>query len=189
MAWARALTGCLASPEQPPWFVGLDGVSAERLLASIGSFIAVDCWRAMADDELNNLRRLYVAIQKREADQLRGSLTHDFELDSPEALPWGGVRHAPEGIETVLEIFLDHVEGSWGDAEDFLDAGDGIVVLGRARGRARTTGDEFEVPFAHVWGWPTAYRRCAVAISIPNRSWPRSANLRARPTNRTTLSW
>jgi ketosteroid isomerase-like protein len=52
----------------------------------------------------------------------------------------------------VLEIFLDHVEGSWADAEDFLDAGDRIVVLGRARGRARTTGDEFEVPFAHVWG-------------------------------------
>jgi ketosteroid isomerase-like protein len=51
----------------------------------------------------------------------------------------------------VVELHAEHVDGSWFDPDDFLDAGDRIVVLGRARGRAMATGEEFEVPFAHVW--------------------------------------
>ena len=106
----------------------------------------------MSKDELRTLRNLYAAIQSQNAVELRGALSHDVELDLPATLPWGGVRHGVDGIETVLEIFLEHVEGSWADVDELLDAGDRIVVLGRARGRARTSGSEFEVPFAHVWG-------------------------------------
>jgi len=106
----------------------------------------------MSKDEVSTLRNLYAAIHSRNPDELRGALSHDFELDLPAALPWGGIRHGADGIETVHEIFLDHVEGSWADVDEFLDAGQRIVVLGRARGRARGSGNEFEVPFAHVWG-------------------------------------
>ena len=93
----------------------------------------------MSKDELRTLRNLYAAIQSQNAVELRGALSHDVELDLPATLPWGGVRHGVDGIETVLEIFLEHVEGSWADVDELLDAGDRIVVLGRARGRARTS--------------------------------------------------
>jgi hypothetical protein len=63
----------------------------------------------------------------------------------------GGTRHGPAGIQGFLEIFHDHVEGSWADPDEFLDAGDRVVVLGRMRGRPRAHGAEFEVAFAHVW--------------------------------------
>ena len=48
------------------------------------------------------------------------------------------------------------------DPDDFLDAGDRVVVLGRMRGRAKSSGAEFEVEFAHVWaltdGVPSWFR-------------------------------
>jgi uncharacterized protein len=37
------------------------------------------------------------------------------------------------------------------DPDDFLDAGDRMVVLGRMRGRAKASGREYEVEFVHVW--------------------------------------
>ena len=52
----------------------------------------------------------------------------------------------------MSEIVDDHVEGTWADHDELFDAGDRTVVLGRLRGRARSSGVAFEVPFAHVWG-------------------------------------
>jgi uncharacterized protein len=106
---------------------------------------------ALAEEELHTLWCIYSAIQARDPVELRRRLAHDFELSLPEGLPWGGTRHGPEGVESVAEVFVEHVDGAWADPDDFLDAGERVVVLGRARGRARATGVEFEVPFAHVW--------------------------------------
>jgi ketosteroid isomerase-like protein len=35
--------------------------------------------------------------------------------------------------------------------DEFLDAGDEVVVLGRYRGTAKQTGKRLDVPFVHVW--------------------------------------
>jgi ketosteroid isomerase-like protein len=78
-------------------------------------------------------------------------VTHDIELTLPDPLPWGGTHHGHDGVRSFARIFRDHVEGPWADPDDFLDAGDRIVVLGRLRGRARESGEDFEVGFAHVW--------------------------------------
>ena len=106
----------------------------------------------MSDDDVRSLRRVYEALLRRDVPELRSALAHDIEWQLPETVPWGGTHHGPEGIDALSEIFRDHVEGSWAEPDDFLDAGERIVVLGRARGRARLSGQEFEVPFAHVWG-------------------------------------
>lgn len=106
----------------------------------------------MSQDDIRSVRRVYDAMQRGDAEDFRKDLAHDIEWRLPDALPWGGTRHGPDGVETLLETFQDHVEGSWADPDDFLDAGDRIVVLGRLRGRARASGRSFEVRFAHVWG-------------------------------------
>ena len=106
----------------------------------------------MADEDVERVRSVYAAMARHDAEQLADALAHDIEWTLPEALPWGGTRHGPGGIRAMVEIFGEHVEGAWADPDDFLDAGDRIVVLGRARGTVRATGEEYEVPFAHVWG-------------------------------------
>ena len=105
----------------------------------------------MPEDEIRSLRRVYAALQRHDADGLCEMLAHDIVCRLPEALPWGGTHHGHLGVTALAEIFDDHVDGLWADPDDYLDAGHSIVVLGRVRGRARSSGQEFEVPFAHVW--------------------------------------
>jgi ketosteroid isomerase-like protein len=105
----------------------------------------------MPEFEIQALRRIYDALSRWDVDEFAGDVTHDFELILPDTLPWGGTRHGRDGVEAFATIFRDHVEGQWADADDFIEAGDLIVVLGRLRGHAIATGEEFEVHFAHVW--------------------------------------
>jgi uncharacterized protein len=105
----------------------------------------------MAEFEIQSLRRIYDALSRWDMDEFANDVTHDFEFILPATVPWGGTRHGPDGVSAYAAIFRDHVEGQWADADDFIDADDVIVVLGRLRGRARATGEEFEVHFAHVW--------------------------------------
>ena len=84
-------------------------------------------------------------------DELTKDITHDFELILPETVPWGGTHHGPDGVEAFATIFRDHVDGQWADPDDFIDGDDVIVVLGRQRGRAKATGEKYEVHFAAAW--------------------------------------
>jgi uncharacterized protein len=77
-------------------------------------------------------------------------LDPEIEWHVPDTLPGGGDLH---GHWEVL-AFLDTTSKLWEDAypepEEFLPAGDTLVVLGTWRARARATGVLVEVPFAHV---------------------------------------
>ena len=105
----------------------------------------------MPESEIEALRRIYDALARWDVDEFANDVTHDFELVLPKTVPWGGTRHGRDGVEAYAAIFRDHVEGQWADPDDFIEAGDLIVVLGRLRGRAKATGEEYEVGFAHVW--------------------------------------
>jgi len=105
----------------------------------------------MPEMEIQALRRIYEALSRWDIDEFANDVTHDFEFILPETVPWGGTRHGHDGVAAFATIFRDHVEGQWADADDFIDAGELIVVLGRLRGRARASGEEFETHFVHIW--------------------------------------
>jgi uncharacterized protein len=105
----------------------------------------------MSAEDCEAIKRIYDAFSRWDVPELSRDVTHDFELNEPEVLPYGGTRHGYDGVEAFATVFQDHVEGPWADPDDFLDAGDRIVVVGRMAGTARATGRDFEVPFAHVW--------------------------------------
>jgi ketosteroid isomerase-like protein len=105
----------------------------------------------MPEPEIQALQRIYDALSRWDVDEFVNDVTHDFEFVLPETVPWGGTRHGRDGVAAYATIFRDHVDGQWADADDFINAGDLIVVLGRLRGRAKASGQEYEVHFAHVW--------------------------------------
>jgi uncharacterized protein len=105
----------------------------------------------MSDFEIHAVRRIYEAFSRWDVDELARDVTHDFELNMPEALPWGGTFHGMDGVDAFTSVFRDHVEGQWADPDEFIGDDDAVVVLGRLQGRARSTGAEFEVSFAHAW--------------------------------------
>jgi ketosteroid isomerase-like protein len=77
-------------------------------------------------------------------------LDSDVEWHVPDTLPGGGDLH---GHLEVLGFF-DATTRLWSEPypepEEFLPSGDTLVVLGRWRARATSTGVRVDVPFAHV---------------------------------------
>ncbi len=105
----------------------------------------------MAADDIGAVRRIYAAFARWDIDEMLRDVTHDFEFVLPESVPFGGRSHGSEAIRTFARLFQEHVDGGFADPDDFLDAGDRVVVLGRMRGRGRSTGRDFDAPFAAVW--------------------------------------
>jgi hypothetical protein len=107
----------------------------------------------MSDDEIRRVMRVYSAFERWDFDDLEQYLSHDIELTLPDGVPFGGVRHGHDGIRSFARQFTEHLDAGFAEPDDFLDAGDRVVVVGRIRGLAKKTGREFEVPFAHVWAF------------------------------------
>jgi ketosteroid isomerase-like protein len=105
----------------------------------------------VADNDVDAVRRIYTALTRWDVDDMVADVSHDIEMTLPDPLPWGGTHHGHDGVRSFARIFRDHVDGPWADPDDFLEAGDRIVVLGRLRGQGRTSGQGFEVGFVHVW--------------------------------------
>jgi uncharacterized protein len=71
---------------------------------------------------------------------------------APEVLPQGGVYQGREGVQE----FFAKLAGAWSEigveVERVVDSREDVVVLGRARGIAKTGGGvSVEYPFAHAW--------------------------------------
>lgn len=105
----------------------------------------------MPKEEIEAVRRIYDAMSRWDVEALAHSVTHDFELNLPESVPFGGTRHGYDGVEAFASVFRDHVDGPWAEPDELFDSDDALVVLGRLRGRGKQSGRGFEVPFAHAW--------------------------------------
>ena len=99
------------------------------------------------------MRRIYDAFARWDVDEMLRDVAHDFVMTLPDTVPFGGTRHGPDAMHTFARIYQDWIDGPFADPDDFLDAGDRLVVLGRLRGRGKATGRDYEVDFAHVWAF------------------------------------
>ena len=62
-----------------------------------------------------------------------------------------GTFHGPEGFKAFIEGQLAIIEDLRSEPDEFIDAGERVVVPCRLRGRARKTGIPLEYRFVHVW--------------------------------------
>jgi uncharacterized protein len=62
-----------------------------------------------------------------------------------------GTFHGPEGFKGFIEGQLAIIEDLRSDPEEFIDAGDCVVVPFRFSGRARNTGIPLEYHYVHLW--------------------------------------
>ncbi len=99
------------------------------------------------------VRRSYVAFAADDMDGVVGDMHPDIVWHQAQGLPHGGVYH---GLAEVRRNVFDPLDRDWwseftAEPDEFLDAGDEIMVLGRYRGVAKETGKKLDVPFVHVW--------------------------------------
>ncbi|HTF54126.1 MAG TPA: nuclear transport factor 2 family protein [Pseudonocardia sp.] len=121
----------------------------------------------MASSDLEIMRGVYDAFARRDLDTIRAAIHPDFVMEQSTALPWGGVRHGPDGFFAFLGALLSHVDPTVA-IEDLFDAGDHVVQVGHTSGTVLDTGAPFRAREVHVWqlrdGLITSYR---VLIDVP----------------------
>jgi ketosteroid isomerase-like protein len=107
----------------------------------------------LSEHNVQIVRGIYEAIASRDIPAVLGALAPDVEWLSPESLPYGGTHVGPQAVgERYFGGFMTHVDDDFRlEAEDFLDAGDHVVVIARLSGRARGNGAQFDVPSLQVW--------------------------------------
>jgi len=99
------------------------------------------------------VRRSYDAFARDDMDGVLADMHADIVWHQAQGLPHGGIYH---GLDAVRRNVFDPLDRDWwaeftAEPDEFLDAGDDVVVLGRYRGVAKETGKKLDVPFVHVW--------------------------------------
>ena len=101
---------------------------------------------------LEIIQELYRAFREKDYDRFLHICTPDLEWIQNEGFPRGATYRGVEAVvERVFQAFdLDWESWSF-EIEQYLDAGQTIIVIGSYAGRHRLSGKSFRSPAAHVY--------------------------------------
>ena len=106
----------------------------------------------MSDAAVQIVKRLYNAFAHRDANAIRELFAPDIEWIQNEGFPNGG-RHV--GADTVINDVFGKFRTEWSawrvTTDEYLDAGDTVVVIGDYHGTHAATGRSMTAAFAHVY--------------------------------------
>lgn len=104
---------------------------------------------------MNNIeviQQLYKAFREQDYDAFRNITTDDLEWIQNEGFPGGATRKgASEVIKGVFKANHNNWENFAFNIEEFLDAGNSVIVIGRYTGRDRTSNKPMIAAAAHVY--------------------------------------
>ena len=82
--------------------------------------------------------------------QIREVCDPDFVLRPSGLFPEHGEMHGPEGLLKFMQGQAEAFERMWIEADEFIEAGDRVVIPIRFGGRARHTGLDVEFEVTHL---------------------------------------
>jgi ketosteroid isomerase-like protein len=97
------------------------------------------------------IRRLLHAFNDRDLEALLPGIHPEAEIQSLRAQLEGRAYRGHEGMRQMLADLDDDWTFVQMDGEDFREADDQVVMLGRLRARGRASGVDLDVPVAVVW--------------------------------------
>ena len=96
------------------------------------------------------IRHGYEAYRRRDFSRVLGLMHPDIEIVQTELLPWGGHYRGLAQAQAFFGGLARHIENEL-DVDAIVPAGRHVAVTGRTRGRVRRNGEEFNLPFVHLW--------------------------------------
>ena len=84
-------------------------------------------------------------------DRFTEEVTWTVATDEPEGGQEAGPIRGPAEVQEMLARFWETVDQPWVQAEEFVDAGDRVVVRWRGGGIGRASGIAVEWPETHVY--------------------------------------
>ena len=104
---------------------------------------------------MNNIeviQELYRAFREKDYDAFLRISTDDLEWIQNEGFPGGATRKsASEVVEKVFKANNNNWQGFAYQIEQFLDAGNSVIVIGKYAGRYRISGKSMHASAAHVY--------------------------------------
>jgi ketosteroid isomerase-like protein len=105
----------------------------------------------MSGENFALLQRAYEAFNSGELESFLGMLDEGFVYRTREELPGGGQFQGPAAFRERLEA-LGEVYGEVRfEPQEFIEAGEHIVVVLRQKARGRASGVTLEEPLTHAW--------------------------------------
>jgi uncharacterized protein len=98
------------------------------------------------------VRASYEASARGDLDGLLAPFDADSSWTEMAGFPYAGTYHGPAEIKDRVFMPMDaDWEDFRADVEEYLDAGDAVVTIGRYRATHRESGKPLDVRFAHLW--------------------------------------
>ena len=104
----------------------------------------------MSKESLEIVSEIYEALARRDLPALLNLIDSKIIVLQTELLPWGGEYLGLEGVQEFFTKLYGSIESQLA-VEEFVDAGDKVIVIGSSSGRVRATGATFNVRAVHVW--------------------------------------
>jgi uncharacterized protein len=109
----------------------------------------------MSQENMAVIRGMYEFFSKGDVISALGQMHQHIEWREAENFIYAD-RNPYRGPQAVLEGVFMRLATEWADfkvmPEEWLDAGNHIVVLGTYSGRHKESGKEVRAQFAHIWG-------------------------------------
>jgi uncharacterized protein len=108
----------------------------------------------VSEASVEAVRRVYAAFGAGDVPTVL-DLLGDVEWHEAEGLKFGGVyRGAQQVAENVFGPIAEDVSGFAVTPEEYIADGDTVAVVVRYSGTGNETGQELDLPAAHVWDVP-----------------------------------
>jgi uncharacterized protein len=109
----------------------------------------------MSKENVETVRRGYELYEAGDLEGVAGLISDNAELADAGGLgvadTAAGTRRGPEGFLRASEETLEAFDDFRVETEEFIDAGEAVVVPVRISGRGRTSGAKLETRLAHLW--------------------------------------
>ena len=108
----------------------------------------------MSQANVDLIRSIYDAFAAGDVPGVLDRMSPDIVWNEAENFPYAD-GNPYEGPQAILAGVFARLGAEWDGfaalPEEFLDAGDTVVVLGRYRGTCKATGRAMDAQLAHVW--------------------------------------
>ncbi|HET9637645.1 MAG TPA: nuclear transport factor 2 family protein [Allosphingosinicella sp.] len=108
----------------------------------------------MSEQNVALIRAIYDAFAAGDIPGVVGRMSPDMVWNEAENFPYAD-GNPYRGPEAILGGVFGRLGAEWDGfaalPEEFLDAGETVVVLGRYRGTCKATGRAMDAQLAHVW--------------------------------------
>ena len=107
----------------------------------------------MSGENVTLLQGWYEALARGDIPTVLALMDPNIEWDEPQApdYPFGGVHRGLSGVANeVFGLFQTYYQEFVVVTQEFIDAGDRVIVLGEYRGKGKARGTAFMAPFVHL---------------------------------------